>query len=86
MRLGRCATNPWASTQTVRLTLELPGNPAMAARLDVFDALGRRALSRPVTLDAQGAGEAGLLPLPAGVYSARVVAGDRVVTRSLVVR
>ena len=55
--------NPASATQAVRLTLELPGSPAVAARLDVFDALGRRALSRPVTLDAQGAGEAGLLPL-----------------------
>jgi hypothetical protein len=80
-RLAAAAPNPFRSQTALTYSLDAPAD----VRLEVFDATGRRvavlaegqraAGTYRATFDAEG--------LAAGVYVARLVAGERVLSRRL---
>ena len=83
---------PQPAAGEVALAYELPG--AGAARLEIFDALGRRVAvpmagpraAGPQTIVWNGRGMAGA-PVASGVYLARLVAGpEQAITRIVIVR
>ena len=85
LRLGSASANPARAGDVIRFDLTVPGGGR--ARLAVLDALGRE-----VAVAFNGPAPAGqsiaatvAQPLAAGVYVARLVAGDAAVTRTFTV-